>query len=505
MPNKNHHLLWRSLSALITGALLPLSLAPWNWWPVGVLCTALFTLQLRNSGPRRAYWLAFLFGFGMFAVGASWVYVSMHVYGKAPVPLAVFLTGIFVSALSLIFALPFLLFGAFCSRHATARLLGFPAVWVLSEWGLSWILTGFPWVFLGYGHLDTWLSGWAPVAGVWGISWIVAFSGAALAIIVDGKNTTSNALKWAAPVVVLFWLAGWHLQSYQWTTSTGQALKVGLLQPAVEQEQRWTRDYLDKIINHNLELSESLWGSDLIVWPEAAIPELKHRIEPLLQQLDARNKQDNSTLITGLPVYDFGSEHYYNAVVALGNGAGEYRKQHLVPFGEYLPMDNVLRGLIKFFDLPMSTFKPGPANQPLLTANGQKLATAICYEIAYPELVRQLASNANILLTVSNDTWFGDSLGPLQHFKMAQMRALENGKPLIRATNDGISALVDERGQIIARLPQFVADTLSAEITPRTGATPFSRTGSWPILWLCGICLIATLLIARRQSRQKFD
>lgn len=489
--------------ALFSGALLPLSLAPWYWWPLGLICTAVLALQLHQASPRHAYWLTALFGFGMFAVGASWVYVSMNVYGNASVPLSLLLTGIFVAALSLIFALPFLLFGALGSRHVIGRLLAFPAAWVLGEWGLSWILTGFPWVYLGYGHLDTWLSGWAPIAGVWGIGWIVAFSGAVAAEFAGrwlGAADKTPPLTWPATAAVLLWVLGWHLQGYVWTT-TGQPIRVGVMQPATPQQLRWDSGYLDEIISDNLALSEPLWGNDLIVWPEAAIPELQHRVQPLLQQLDARGRHNNSTLISGLPIYDFDTQHYYNSAIALGNGSGQYRKQHLVPFGEYVPLENWLRGLIDFFDLPMSAFRPGPPNQPLLTANGYAIATAICYEIAYPELVRQLAPNANLLLTISNDTWFGDSLGPLQHLSMAQMRALENGKPLIRATNDGVTALIDQRGHITARLPRFVADTLSAEMTPRTGATPFSQTGSWPILALCVLGLVAAKISTRRKPQ----
>lgn len=489
--------LLRPALALIAGAALPLSLAPWFYWPVGVASCTLLALLLQRSNGKQAYWLSTLFGFAMFAVGASWVYVSIHVYGNASVPLALLLTGVFVSALAVIFALPFWLYGRFCQHSNLARLLGFPAVWVLSEWGMSWILTGFPWVFLGYGHLDTWLAGWAPVTGVWGISWIIAFCGATVAL----RKVAKGSRLYPAAIVasILFWLGGFGLNQINWTQSTEHSISVGLLQPNIAQQQRWDTAHLNKIISNNLKYNEVLWGNDLIIWPEAAIPQFKHRLEPLLAQLDASARQRGAGMIIGLPSFDFATDRYYNTVTTLGEASGEYRKQHLVPFGEYLPLDFLLRGLIDFFNLPMSEFASGSADQPLLMAQGHPIGTAICYEIAYPELVRQVSKEAELLLTVSNDTWFGDSLGPLQHLSMAQMRALENSKPLIRATNDGITALVDHRGNLTDTLPQFTSGMLSGKVTPRAGTTPFGILGSWPILLISFLSVIVVITLSRKQ------
>ena len=473
---------------LIAGALLPLSLAPLHWWPAGVISAAVLAVMLRDATVKQAYWRSFQFSFAMFAVGASWVYVSMNTYGDTSAPMSVLLTAIFVTALALIFSLPFLLCGLFRNHSRTALLLGFPAIWVLAEWAIGWILTGFPWIYLGYGHLNSWLAGWAPVTGVWGISWITAFCSAYLALFITGRRWFDTTRIVALAVALLLWAGGYALQSARWT-EPHRPLSVGLLQPNIPQLKRWDPDYLQSIIRSNIAMGESLWGNDLVIWPEAAIPELMHRELALLGQLDSLARDNNSTFITGIPVYTFENEQYHNSVIALGLGSGEYRKQHLVPIGEYVPMAEYIRGLIEFFDLPMSGFTPGAPDQPLLTAGDHKVATAICYEIAYPELVRQLTPDAGFILTVSNDTWFGDSLGPHQHLSMAQMRALENGRPVIRATNDGITALIDHRGRITDTLPQFTSGVLVGEITPRRGVTPYSHTGNWPVLILCLLCL----------------
>ena len=487
----------RTVITLVAGTLLPLSLAPWFWWPVGIASVATLAFLLHNNSAKQAYWRTVQFSFGMFATGASWVFVSINTYSTTPTAIAVLLTVLFVALLALIFALPFLLMGLFRSSSesspAALSILAFPAIWVLAEWFIGWILTGFPWIYLGYGHLNSWLAGWAPLGGVWSISWIVALCAATLASVIACRVTQRaqplNATHITAiSCCLLLWLVGRGLQSISWTT-TQKSLTVGILQPNISQNDRWKIDYRDRIINNNLTLGEPLWDNQLVIWPEAAIPDLKHRVESLIQQLDTLARQTDSTFITGIPAYNFARDEYYNTVVAMGKGSGEYRKQHLVIFGEYMPLAEFFRELGGFFDLPMSGFTPGSAEQPLITAGEQKVATAICYEMAYTELVRNLATDANWLLTVSNDTWFGDSLGPKQHLGIAQMRALENGKPMIRATNDGITALIDHRGKVTDTLPQFQQGILQGTITPRSGATPYNRIGSWPALLIVVITL----------------
>ncbi|MGS2724437.1 apolipoprotein N-acyltransferase [Porticoccus sp. GXU_MW_L64] len=477
----------------VAGALLPLSLAPFFWWPLGIVSVAVLAYLLPGKTAKASYWHTVLYCLGVFAVGASWVFNSINVYSETPFAAALLITTLFIAVLALLFSLPFML----CSRldNGWTWLLGFPALWVTAEWFIGWVFTGFPWVYLGYGHIHSWLAGWAPLGGVWAISWIVALCGATFAYLIKQRNRTVFI---AAIICLTLWLSGLGFKNVQWT-NPGQPLSIGVLQPNIPQNDRWQINYRDRIISNNLSLAEPLWDNQLVIWPEAAIPELQHRVMPLIRQLDQLARQTDTAFITGIPVYNFADDEFYNNVIALGKASGEYRKQHLVPFGEYVPLGDVIRKMGGFFDLPMSGFTPGSDHQPLITSGDHKIATAICYEIAYQNLVRKLAPGANLILTVSNDTWFGDTLAPHQHLSMAQMRALENGKPVVRATNDGITALIDVHGKITEKLPQFQEGILESSVTPHTGVTPYGQTGHWPMLLLLGLCLGSCFWESRRK------
>ena len=486
--------------ALCSGALITLSFAPFNIWPASILGLYGLLHLLQNTTPRQAGWRGWWFGIGLFGSGSSWVYVSIHVYGYAPVPLAAFLTLLWTMGLALLVAA----FG-WCYRRFFAGqkdtlpsntiLLGFPALWVLFEWLRSWLLTGFPWLFLGYGGMETWLSGWAPVAGVYSLSFILALSAAALYTLLHSKAEKRQTQSTKSAIVIgliILWLAGLGLSHIDWAEK-GKALDIGIVQANIPQELKWRPEHYVATLNTYGQMTRELGQQDIIVWPEAAIPNYYHRAQDYLQRQAKRASQQNTTLVTGIP-YINSDKRAHNSIVALGEGSGLYHKQRLVPFGEYVPLESLLRGLIQFFDLPMSNFASGGSNQALLQAGQYQLSPYICYEIVYPDLVRQQAGQADLLVTISNDSWFGDSLGPLQHLQMAQMRALENGRYLIRATNNGVSAIINNKGQIETKSEQFVAQTLTGKAYILSGRTPFSHTGSWPILALCFVLLLTTRL-----------
>ncbi|MEZ5529299.1 MAG: apolipoprotein N-acyltransferase [Porticoccaceae bacterium] len=357
-----------------------------------------------------------------------------------------------------------------------------------------------PWLYLGYAHLDTWLSGWAPVGGVLAVSWIAAFSGALFGIgtLSRQKFTFSNA----AILAALLWLSGWYLQTEAWTKPAGDPVSVAAVQPAIPLSTKWDSKQIDAILELYRQETEPLLDNDLIIWPESAIPAFADQVQPFLTSMSSAATNHGSALITGIPTRGGRDHHYYNSVIGLGEASGSYHKQHLVPFGEYVPFEQWLRGMIAFFDLPMSAFSPGPDNQPHITANGHTIATAICYEIVYPTLVARAAVGANLLLTVSNDTWFGRSIGPQQHFQIARMRAVENRKPLIRATNDGITALINTRGQVVSEAPAYSQQVLTGYLTPYAGLTPFGEWGSLPILVL-SLLLIAGVAASKPAVGQR--
>ena len=482
--------------ALGFGACMPLSLAPFDWWPLGIVSVGgWFWLLFKTTTNGVVLGLAY--GVGKFAVGVSWVYVSINVYGGAPPPLALFLVSLFVLTLSLFtMAQAWLYVWATQSRPtALPPLINagiFCANWVAFEWLLTWFLTGFPWLYPGYGHLDTALANLAPLGGVSLVSLGVVASGCFLSLALLAKRRVSAILIAALP-----WALGFGLQFEQWVSPSGSKT-VALVQGNIDQATKWLPENRTPIVTRYLELTEPHWDAALIVWPEAAITLLEHQAQDVLQVLDDRGKKENAAVVLGIPaVQRVPNDGYlsYNAAVAVGNAAGRYTKRQLVPFGEYVPFEDWLRGLIEFFDLPMSSSEPGPRRQPPLQLGNLAGAMAICYEVVYGELMRVSAEDADVLLTISNDTWFGSSIGPLQHMQIAQMRALENGRALVRSTNNGVTAIVDHRGRLIASLPQFEAGVLRGAFEVMEGRTPYNRFGDF---WLVGLSLVVLLAMVVR-------
>jgi apolipoprotein N-acyltransferase len=452
---------------------------------------------------RQGIWRSWLFGLGMFGSGVSWVYVSIDVYGGAGPVLAGFLIILFCAGLSLLFQVSF---GWFYVRLVRAlpggMLVGFPITWVLAEWLRSWLFTGFPWLYLGYAHIDTPIAGWAPVVGVYGLSFICALTGTCLFL--AWRSRQAIACTTYAVIVITLWAGGAVLKPIEWVVrASEEPLEVVIFQPNVPQEHKWDRDWYQPILRQLRTASEPHYGADILIWPEAALPNFYQRARDFLDPIAQRAATAETTLFTGVPFLVEDGEGYYNSVVALGQGAGVYHKQHLVPFGEYVPLENLLRGMIAFFDLPMSAFSAGPADQPPLRAGAYRVAPYVCYEVVYPEMVARSARNADLLLTVSNDAWFGKSIGPLQHLQMAQMRALENGRYMIRGTNNGVSAIIDHRGQIVARGEQYVETTLRGQVEVMLGNTPFGSFGVTPVIAGCGITLLLMVLMYLGFWREK--
>ncbi|TXS90150.1 apolipoprotein N-acyltransferase [Parahaliea aestuarii] len=486
-----------ALACLFAGALVTLSLAPYNFWPAGILSCLLLCALLDRATPRQALWRGWLYGCGFFGAGTSWVYVSIHVYGYAPVPLALFLTALFCAGLAL-----FQLLFAWCyvrwvRGQPAGVLLGFPALWVLSEWLRSWLLTGFPWLYLGYGHLDTPLSGWAPVTGVYGLSFACAITASCLFI--SWRRRRISVWVSTALALLITWAGGALLRPVEWVApASEEPLQVAFYQPNIPQELKWERSYLPHILRQYGEAMGPLYGKDIVIWPESAVPRYFQDMQDWFRPIAERTGNANGTLISGVPYRGDSAGEYYNSVVALGDGAGVYHKQRLVPFGEYVPLEDWLRGLIAFFDLPMSGFSAGDSDQPPLLAGPWRVAPLICYEIAYPQQAAEAARSADLLLTVSNDSWFGDSIGPLQHLEMAQMRALENGRYVLRGTNNGVSAIIDPRGKITAASEQFEETVLTGEAQVMLGRTPFTSFGVWPMIGGCLLALFAMGIAQRR-------
>ena len=484
------------LCLLIGGSAMPLALAPFNFWPMAILSLATLSYFLDQQTPKRAFVRATCFNLGLFLSGVSWLYISIHEHGFVAAPLALSATLLFCAFMAIISSLPFLLWAAISPTWASG-LLAFPALWMLGEWLRSWFLTGFPWLLIGYSHLSTWLGGWAPVGGVFWLSFITAMGGVCVAQYARGHGG-QRPLTLCSLALLGCVGGGYGLLHSDWSEPLGAPLSVALVQPNIAQNQKWSADRRQQILTQLQQQSLAHWGRDLIVWPEAAVPANAQRVASFLSAMNDRAAASGSALVTGIPTRD--NQGFHNSVLALGSASGQYDKTRLVPFGEYVPLQGLLRGAIAFFDLPMSNFSRGARYQPPLQVGERQLAVAICYEVVYPDLVARITADASMLLTVSNDAWFGDSLALPQHLQMAQMRAAENAKPLLRATNNGLTAIVDHRGRMVDSIAPFERGELTADIQPRSGRTPFSRWGSWPSIALCLVIICGLGLARQRQN-----
>ncbi|MGO2880311.1 MAG: apolipoprotein N-acyltransferase [Halomonas sp.] len=479
------------LLALVAGGFTTLTASPFELWWLGPVAIALLYVGIHTLTPAQAALKGWLYGIALFASGASWVYISIHDYGYTGVPLAVLLTALFVAVLALFYAGTFWLY----RRFTTPRLawLTFAGAWVLGEVLRTYLFTGFPWLLMGSGYVDSPLASWAPIGGVYLLSLLVVLSGTLAA------NVLLRRQWWALAPLLAIWLIPLALPA-QWTTPSSTPTRVALLQGNLPQLLKWTPDGQRIAANTYSRLTAEVADeADIIIWPETALPMTETQARPVLERVQA-NLPPGVALVTGIVQLDE-ANRYYNSVVGIGNVEGSYQKEHLVPFGEYLPLESVLRGAIDFFDLPMSSFTKGASHQTPMQASGIRLGNAICYEIIYPQLVARRAQDSDVLLTVSNDTWFGASIGPFQHLQMARLRALENGRYVIRATSNGVTAIIDAHGSIVAQVPQFETTALVGEFYAMEGLTPFTRTGSWPAWLLAGLILLPGLRLTRCRGR----
>jgi apolipoprotein N-acyltransferase len=484
------------LCVAAAGLLLVAAFAPRGWWPAALLSPAVLFLCWRDASPGRAAWLGFLYGFAAFLAGTWWTFVSVHEFGQAPAVLAGFLT----VALAALMAAYYALLGWAAARWLPASgimrwMVGLPAGWVLLEWVRGWFLSGFPWLSLGYSQTDAVLGALAPLAGVYGLSWACALGAGALMTLVF-----ENLPRRAVAVAVLFALfaAGGAAARQEWTQPAGPPLQAAMIQGAVGQDEKWLETRLQPTRELYLEMTEPYWGIDLLVWPEAALPSLLHQEIDFLEGLDARARAAGSELLMGILERDQRDGRYYNTLVSLGGTPEIYRKRQLVPFGEYFPVPGFVREVMRMMSLPYSDITPGPADPAPMMLGGVPVAPTICYEDAFGDQQRVFFPAAQLLVNVSNDAWFGDTIAPFQHLQIARMRAMETGRWMLRATNNGITAVIDPRGKVVQRSAQFQPEVVVGEVVPMQGMTPWLRMGDAPV---AGAAALLFLLSALRRNR----
>lgn len=480
----------RDLYLAALGAFSVLAFAPTAWASLLIAGPTTLMYLTRAATPREAARCGFMVGGGLFAVGTAWIWNSLHDIGGVPAPLALLLLGAMVIIMALWVA-------AACWSavrvvpFGTARLLlAWPAAWVLVEWARGWVASGFPWLWLGTSQVDTLAGTLLPVTGTLGVSLLVMLACGVFALALSRAWEGRKALALVLVMLALIPLNFRPASSLHWTTPDGAPLAVALVQGNVEQTRKWDAAQVLPTLRLYEQATLAAADADLVVWPEAAIPLLWHQYPE--SWLAGLADAEGPALVLGALVWDREADRYYNTVAAFEQrpeAAQFYAKQRLVPFGEYFPVPALVRSWLRLMDLPYSDFAAGGTGQATLAVAGVRIGASICYEAAFPAAMMDPLPEAGLLINVSNDAWFGDSIGPHQHFQMARVRAREAGRPLLRATNTGITAVVDADGRVQARLPQFEPGVLRATVQPRSGATPYVRYGDWPVLILCLVML----------------
>jgi apolipoprotein N-acyltransferase len=501
--------------AAVLGALSVGGFAPFGffWLPV-ITLALLLCLWQRHPAPRHAAALGFVFGLGLFLCGASWVYISLHQFGAMPAALAALATLIFCVILALFPAAAGWLAAKSGLSGAPYALLVVPALWTLSEWMRGWFLTGFPWLSAGYSQIPrSPLAGFAPVLGVYGVSLAVALSAGAIAMLLEtGVRKTAHAgvarrivhlvLHPSCFVLIALWVCGYALQQIAWTAPFGAPLTVSLLQGNIAQTMKWKPQAVRATLETYYRMVMAS-GARLIVMPETALPMFLQDVpKQYLAALTTHARLNGGDLLFGVPEHT-GDATYYNSVVSIGTATSQtYRKRHLVPFGEFLPFKPLFSWVLDVLDIPLSDFTRGPFYQKPMAVAGQQVAVDVCYEDGFgDEIIRQLPQ-ATLLVNVSNDAWFGHSIALGQHLQMSQARALETGRYMLRATNTGVTAVIDPQGRITARVPEFTRATLNHTVNGYQGATPFVNWGNHAAIFLCLLLTVAAAWLGvLRQNR----
>jgi apolipoprotein N-acyltransferase len=468
-------------------------------------------ISLRCDTFRAAAAAGFAFGAGLFVVGVSWVYVSLHVYGGMAIPVAVFCTLLFCLIQACYPAMACAILQRLRANAMTRLMLLFPALWAVTEWMRSWVLSGFPWLSIGYSQVPAGpLAGYAPVLGVFGVSLIVAAVAGAIACAGDSllrwhslasSKPRSRTAIVSLGIAVLLLAGGGLLKTHQWTRPLpGAPTRVNLLQGNIPQELKWRPERALATLQTYMELVRSADGQ-LILLPETALPMLDVDIpRDYLKSLAERAAHNGGDVLFGIPELD-PAGNYYNSVMSIGSTpAQHYRKHHLVPFGDYFPLRPVLGWIMHLLHIPMSDFSHGAKVQRPIQAAGQKIAVNICYEDAFgEEIIRQLPE-ATMLANFTNDAWWGDTIASRQHLQIAQMRALETGRPMLRATNTGVTAIIDPTGHIVAVAPEFTTTILSGVVSGYQGSTPYIIFGNAGMLVLALAMLLIPAMTARGTS-----
>ncbi len=490
------------LLAIAAGAALPLAFAPFQQFWLAPLSFAALLYVWGDASPRRAFALGLAYGCASFGLGTYWTYIAVRIIGQAPVFVGVTLTVGLVFVLAAFVAVAgFVGARFFRTRGAVAWLATLPALFVLTEWLRGWLFTGFGWLAAGYSQTDSWLMGYAPLGGIHAMSLAVLVTAGALLTLRFGTHRERAV---ASAALMAVWLGGLALRDRELTQANESTLEVALATAAVPQQTKYDPAQLQPTLALYAELTRQGAGADLIIWPEAAIPVPIELVSGWLEAVRRRAAEQGSTLLLGalrtIPATGDAAETYENLLLALTDEPQVYVKRHLVPFGEFYPVPDFIRDWMRLMNLPYIDLRVGADDQPLLVVGGERLGITICYEDVFgAEQLRHLA-DTTLLVNISNDGWFGESIAIPQHLQIARVRAAESGRYLVRAANRGITAVIDPHGRLVETIEPFRPGLLRATVRGYTGSTPYARVGNYLVVVLALLALAPVFAASRRRT-----
>lgn len=479
------------LPALLGGC-ATLGFAPFNEYGLTLLAITGLVALWWDVDARRGAWRGFVFGCAHFGTGVYWAFVSMYDYGGAPLVLAGVLTGLLVMYMA-VFPMAVGAFSGMTRRvpRSVWALLLLPGAWLFAELVRSRLMTGFPWLSLGYSMINAPLTGLVPIGGVYLLGFLVLVAAGTVVLLFAGSLVGRMV---AVLLIAATPFALWMLPPVDhWTRPDASALRVEVVQGNFPEPVKWQRSNFAATLRRYRDLTERS-DADLVIWPEVAIPAPAGQVQSYLESIDSMATGRGQTVLAGILARKRPGGPYYNAVLALGSSHGEYDKRHLVPFGEYFPVPGFVRDWLDVINMPFQDLAFGPPRQPLIHVKGVTLGLSICFEDTFGYEIARALPEAGILVNVTNDAWFAGTTAISQHLQIARMRALESGRPMARAANTGISAVIGYDGRVRRRTAEGTVATLSQSITPRAGLTPYMRIGEWP-LWVAGSGLVLIGLV----------
>lgn len=496
------------LALLLLGALAVFGFAPFYFYPATILSLMglsyfWFKASAHLKPSRQATKIGFVYGLGLHIAGTYWIYISLHDFGNMPAIMAALATFLLCAFMALFVAAVGYISLRFFNKNMLHLAISIAALWALSDWVRSWIFTGFPWLTMGYSQVpNSPLAGYAPVIGIYGVSLItVLIAGFITILILTKKRLVSPLFSQQRFIVIASVIAliigGALLKLVAWSKPVGEPISVTLLQGNIAQNLKWAPEITQQTLQRYLTMAEQS-SAKLIVMPETALPLLYSDLPvELTQRLKQHAIKNQGDILLG--VVELENNEYFNSTLSIGSAQTQtYRKSHLVPFGEFIPFKAVFGWIYRdWLNMPLSDLSRGSIHQQPMKIAGASVAVNICYEDVFgEEIIRQLPA-AGLLVNVSNDAWYGDSLAAYQHLQFSQARALETARMMLRATNTGATAIIDTKGNVLQHAPHFSQTQLNGFAQTHLGTTPYVRFGNWLFLMVCA-GLLGALFIRRK-------